>query len=60
MQVAKTETRKTVDLRERVEVRRVADGTIRSVGKLVAEKGIKEGYYEDPKAPAKGKKEKPE
>lgn len=59
MQVNKNETRKTVDLRERVEVRRVSDGQIRSVGKLVAEKGIREGYYEDPNAPAKAKKEKP-
>jgi len=61
MQVNKgNESKRTVDLRKRVEVRRVSDGAIRSVGELVAEKGIREGYYEDPKTPAKGKKEKSE
>ena len=56
--MAKDEQKTTIDLRKRVEVRRVSDGQIRLVGELVAAAGIKSGIYEDPATkPSKKSKE---
>jgi hypothetical protein len=44
---------KIIDVRTRVQVKATAKhrkpGTIRNVAPMVAEKGIKNGFYEDPK-----------